>query len=577
MASSAPASGDQGSGGSQEQQGAAGLPGRRNRATYSGGRDVVVLAIAVAIFLVLSLKNITLPGLYYDEALDVVPAMQLLQGTPVELVRNAGLTIAGHTFPLMVMDYVGTVNTYLALPLFAVLGVNVTSVRLLPILLAVLSMLLGYRLAAQLFDWRVAAFSTLLAATDPSFVFFSRMGIHVTSVMTVFALGSLLALLRWSKSGHDRWLGLCGLLLGLGLWAKVLFLWWIVALAIAWIVWWGADRRSRAPSDGQREERPWGGVPGVHGIVILVAGIVVGSTPLWLYNLMSGGTLTSFGRNAVVTDQGVSNLNVIANVAAAIDSFRVLLDGRYFWFLGKQLANPLNVIAFAAAALGGLLLLRWRRQWRAGFALILVLIIVVVAESVFTVSGIWATHLYILLPLPQIIVAVAVVALADNLAKKRRWLQVGLIGLALAGGMLANVRVDRAYYAELERSRGLSRFSDAIYKLADWLDQGHYATVYAVDWGIQKNVQLLTQGRVNPVEIYSFPGEAPEAFVQRLEKAFADPSAVFILHSKEDTVYEMYPAFQATADRLGYTVKIIDATRDNSGAPVHVMWVAEKK
>ena len=571
MGLSVPASGDQRVEGDQEQPGAGDQPSKGREIAAPGARDAIVLAIAVVVFLALSLQNIALPGLYYDEALDVVPAMQLLQGTPVEPVRGAGLTLAGRTFPLMVMDYVGTVNTYLALPLFAVLGISVTSVRLLPILLAVLSLILGYRLATKLFDWRVAAFATLLVATDPSFVFFSRMGIHVTSVMTVFALGSLLALLRWGRTGHDRWLGLCGLLLGLGLWAKVLFLWWIVALAIAWIVWRSVGRRSEAGGSLQK------GRMGARGVLILLAGIVAGSAPLWLYNLMSGGTFTSFGRNAVVTDQGVSNLNVIANMATAIDSFRVLLDGRYFWFLGKQLANPLNVIAFAAAAVGGLLLLRWRREWKAGFALILALIIVIVAESVFTVSGIWATHLYILLPLPQIIVAVAVVALADLLAQERRWLQVGLIGLVLAVGMLANVRVDRAYDAELERSRGLSRFSDAIYKLADWLDQRRYATVYAVDWGIQKNVQLLTEGRVNPVEIFSFPGEAPEAFVQRLEKAFNDPSAVFILHSKEDTIYEMYPVLQATADRLGITVKIIDATRDNSGAPVHVMWVAEKK
>ena len=46
-------------------------------------RDACIVGIAVALFLALSFRNITLPGLYYDEALDVVPAMQLLQGTPL--------------------------------------------------------------------------------------------------------------------------------------------------------------------------------------------------------------------------------------------------------------------------------------------------------------------------------------------------------------------------------------------------------------------------------------------------------------------------------------------------------------
>jgi hypothetical protein len=290
---------------------------------------------------------------------------------------------------------------------------------------------------------------------------------------------------------------------------------------------------------------------------------------------MSGGTIISFTRNAVVTENGVSNLNVLANMVAAVESFGILLDGRYFWFMGGQFANVVNVLGFVAAVAACVLLIRRRPAWRPGLQLIITIIVVIVAASAFTVSGIWATHLYILLPLPQMVMALAAVLVAETLARSRRWLQAAIIGLALLGGMAANYAVDAKYEAALVRSRGLSRFSDAIEKLADWLDQRQYAHVYAVDWGIQKNVQILTQGRVNPIEISGFAGEPPEAFVQRAERALADPAAVYILHSKEDTVYELYPIFQATADRLGYKLKIIDATHDQSGAPVHVMWIRE--
>ncbi len=56
----------------------------------------------------------------------------------------------------------------------------------------------------------MAAIATLLVAVDPSYVFFSRMGIHVTSVMNVFALGSLLSFLHWQDDGAMRWLALGG-------------------------------------------------------------------------------------------------------------------------------------------------------------------------------------------------------------------------------------------------------------------------------------------------------------------------------------------------------------------------------
>lgn len=523
------------------------------------------LVLALALFLALSLKNIDLPGLYYDEALDVVPAMQLLLGQPVEPVRGVAVHIAGRALPLMIMDYVGTVNTYLALPVFAVLGVQALSVRLLPIMLAALTLVLAYVLALRLFDWRVAAVTALLAAVDPSYVFFSRMGIHVSSVMTVFALSSLLAYLRWQDSGRRRWLAVAGLLLGLGLWAKVLFLWWILALA-AYVV---VRRVGIVPAAAHRAGAV---VAGRRGLLAVGLGIVAGSAPLWIYNLRSAGTLISFSRNALVTEHGVSNLNIVANLIGAVKSFVVLLDGRYFWFQGGQFANGFNVVLFAAAALACLLLARRRAQWQPGLLLVGVLITVIVALSAFTVSGIWATHLYVLLPLPQMVVGAGLTLAAQAVAGGRRWLHVALIGSVLAVGMAANYQVDATYHAALARSRGLSRFSDAIYDLSDWLDARQYAAVYAVDWGIQKNVQILTKGRVNPIEISGYSGEPPEAFVQRAEQALRAAGAVYVFHSAEDTVYELYPAFKAASERLGVKIKIIEAFRDHSGAPVHVVW-----
>jgi 4-amino-4-deoxy-L-arabinose transferase-like glycosyltransferase len=547
-------------------------PGIQHLHPASRFLQFVIVAVALALFLALSLKNITLPGLYYDEALDVVPTAQMLQGMPVDAVRGSGLAIGDRTFPLMVMDYVGTVNTYLALPVFALFGADVRSVRLLPIVLAALSLALGYLLALRLFDWRVAGVATLLLAVDPSYVFFSRMGIHVTSAMTVFSLGSLLALLHWEDTASRRWLLLGGLLLGLGLWAKVLFAYWIVALAVAWAC------RRLLPADGKRalstptlilhSDRSDRLRPGA----IVLAGIALGSAPLWIYNLQTGGTLAAFGRNALITEHGVSNLNVVANVVAALASLRTLLDGSYFWFMGASFANPLNVIVLVAAVLACLALLRRRPQWRGGSALTGVLLAAIVAESAFTVSGIWATHLYILFPLPQMVIALGVVLLADNLAPRRLWLQWAVIGVVLAAGMTANVRTDMAYHAAVQRSGGLSRFSDAVYKLADWLDAQDNRAIYALDWGIAKNVSILTQGRVNPIEVFGYAGSSPEELDRRLEQALSDRTALYVLHSREDTVFELYQRFAAAAQRVGVSPQIIEAFSDKSGAPVYVMW-----
>src|SRR5713226_8655101 len=49
------------------------------------------LALALGLFLVLSLNQLGLPGHYHDEAVDVVPAMQLLLGQPVQAPREVVL------------------------------------------------------------------------------------------------------------------------------------------------------------------------------------------------------------------------------------------------------------------------------------------------------------------------------------------------------------------------------------------------------------------------------------------------------------------------------------------------------
>ncbi|MDP2935220.1 MAG: glycosyltransferase family 39 protein [Dehalococcoidia bacterium] len=167
------------------------------------------LGTALVIFLALTLYRLELPGLYYDEAADAVLAVQMLQGQPVEIFKGAGLWLGDMAYPLMVMDYVGAVNSYLLVPFFAVLGIGVESLRLLTVLGSAAAVVLTYFLARSLFGWAAAALAVLLLAVHPSFVFWSRQGIYVTSLMAPLALGGLLSLRRWHaggnflKSGHN--------------------------------------------------------------------------------------------------------------------------------------------------------------------------------------------------------------------------------------------------------------------------------------------------------------------------------------------------------------------------------------
>jgi len=142
--------------------------------------DLPVLLVAIAVFVLLTTHQLGLPGVHTDECLEVIPAVQLVRGQEVECYKDVCIEILGRRLPVMIYEYIAAVNTYLAIPFFALLGVNVTALRLMPITESVVAMVFLYLLARELYNRRVAAMSVLLVAVSPSFVFWSRQGVFVT-------------------------------------------------------------------------------------------------------------------------------------------------------------------------------------------------------------------------------------------------------------------------------------------------------------------------------------------------------------------------------------------------------------
>ena len=93
--------------------------------------EAALMLLPALVFALLAAYHLTLPGLYYDEAADAVPAMYLLQHVQPEMARPHGIPFGGLTLPLMVFDYVGSVSTYAVLPFFAALGPGVMALRLM--------------------------------------------------------------------------------------------------------------------------------------------------------------------------------------------------------------------------------------------------------------------------------------------------------------------------------------------------------------------------------------------------------------------------------------------------------------
>lgn len=533
-----------------------------------------VALAALCLYCGLAFYQLRLPGFYYDEALDLPAAIHLARGqTPALSPNDPGLTLGGTTYPLMILDYLGAANTYLLWPVFVFIGASWLSVRWFEVLLGAIILALSHRLARAWFGSSVAALTALLIAVNPSFIFWTRMGISVTHLMSVCSVGSLLALQHWTRTQRNRWLFLGGFFLGLGLWAKFLFLWWVLALALVCALtifsrpareWWP---RGVAPL---LKWKLWGAG---------ALGFSVGASPLIYYNLRTGLTYRILLNSLnAPTEYGVNNSHVLGNLRAAWEQFHIFLDGSYFWYNGAIHANPWAYPAwlFTLAVLLALLI-RLSPRVRSRAMAVVLIIAAIVFQSAFTVSGIWATHLYLLVPFIQIVVALAavsawnVVAGFPRLGMPMQW------SLRLASALLVliffigDLNTTGRYYVSLTQFGGVGRFSDAIYPLADYLDRHNFISPAALDWGLQKNLLILTNGRVIPIEIFGYSPAPDAGFRERVLASLCD-ECVFVNVDQAYAVYPREAAFRQILAEAGYAIAEEIVFRERSGQAAYEVY-----
>lgn len=530
----------------------------------------MVLGWGLALFGVLAGRRLYLPGPHYDETIEVLPAMQLLLGQPMEAFRGAGIRFAGRLWPLMVMDYIGAVNTYLSIPFFALFGINVTAMRLLALCYAGCTLIFVYLLARKLWGSAAGAIALGTLAANVSFVFWSRQGIFVTNVTSTILVASLWSGVTWWRTGRRRYAFLTAFLWGLGLYAKFLFLWGILATVGAFVpLYGGALWRRRAEL-----LRAW--TPGrVLGLLVAFA---VPLLPLLAFNLQTAGTVQTFLHNARTSYYGVNNLAFWDNLAVRWKQFIVVLRGEHFWYLGETYAAPLwpPALWLSLALVLAMMVVRGRRaggSWRRAL-FPYVMIALLIAQSCFTISALWFTHYTLLLPLPALALAGGLSFAARQAAPRwRGWLW-ALAGLLATGLIASDIHVDMRYHVILAQSGGYHAHSDAVYRLAEALEGRAQGPVLAMDWGISAPVQFLTLGRVAPREAFGYASlEAPdEDFAEHLRPYLSDPSAIYVFHPAEQMVYRgRAEAFSALVEQAGKQAVIVEVIYERSGRPAFVL------
>ncbi len=530
--------------------------------------------LPLALYFALALYQIDLPGPNYDEAVEAKPAIQLLQNLPVEAHRNAVVTLFGRQLPLMIVDYVGALNTWVLLLFFKLGGISVDAMRLWPIMVGAIILWLTWLLGKSIFQARVGFVASMLLAVQPSFLFFARQGIYVTNTTIAMMLGIWAALLKLATSGQARWLWVASFLAGLGLWAKFIMLWPLTAtLILLPLIWWQRHplKIQVAPDLPQALLRPMYWAPAL-------AWFLFGLSPFLIFNIKTGATVKHFLGTLNRSYYGVENKAYLQNLAIRWAQTKDFLQGDHFWYLGGNFVDKLAWPAFLAAIAIILVAhfvnrhrpLEKSASLRALFILLFFLLLLI--QTPLTPTALWYTHLAMFSPVLALIIASGWDLSFQKLPKA--WSPI-VAGSFLALMTISGMRADIGYHKALAATGGFADHSDAVYRLTDELLARHIEHPYALDWGFDAPVILISQGRVNPIEIFGYePYDRPDdGFADRVRPMLQDPNSYFLVHAPDRTNFPgRREALQQIADEMGIELETIAIIRERSGAPHTEIW-----
>jgi 4-amino-4-deoxy-L-arabinose transferase-like glycosyltransferase len=215
-----------------------------------------------------------LPGIQEDEALFLTP---FLKGhSPLHSWR-----IGSHLVPIMLMDYIGALKTWIYLPVFKVWKPGLWSIRLPVCLFSLLTVGVLAVFLRRITGARVALVTSLLLATDAPFVL---TGVFDWGPVCFLLLATVLFLFlfqRFTAGGSRVWLSAAFLAAGLATWEKALFVVILFALALAWLV--------VLPA----RVRQW---MQVRNVLVSALAFFAGSAPLIAFNLQRGASTFTSGR-----------------------------------------------------------------------------------------------------------------------------------------------------------------------------------------------------------------------------------------------------------------------------------------
>jgi hypothetical protein len=179
----------------------------------------------ILIYCGLSMLKIGALGVQYDEILFGNAASGMIDNSFIDYkIRN---------IPILLMPYIGALKAYLYYPIFKIFGVSVLSIRLPMVILGALSLWILFEGLKRYFDEIVALTALSIVVFDCSFIDYTRYDVGPNAIEYFCKVLSLLLLKLFLLKRKLKYIGIMFFILGLGLFNKLNFIWYLNAFLIS--------------------------------------------------------------------------------------------------------------------------------------------------------------------------------------------------------------------------------------------------------------------------------------------------------------------------------------------------------
>src|SRR5256714_558177 len=197
---------------------------------------LLVFWLALATTMLLFAKqNLSVPGLYYDEAVFAGLAKDFVTGHVhgQHMPDHETMTLAARPFPLFVQTYLGALKSWMLIPAFSIFGSSVAVLRATNLFWQLIALLFLMLAARRWFGLATALIAGLLLAIDPTFLFLSVLDWGVTGPSFLCRCACFYFAISWSQQHKLSDAFFVGLFAGLGFFNKADFAVFLIAMTLA--------------------------------------------------------------------------------------------------------------------------------------------------------------------------------------------------------------------------------------------------------------------------------------------------------------------------------------------------------